>query len=687
MYVLSEKELCILLTTDAREFHADIEEYAKANTYTYYIVGSVWLNLAYDSYGVAPAENIRELMVSRGLIGAVKYCDSIAVELLGLVSGKKTDWEAIKEFILKCEINDPNDYPKLLSVLRFPKRLTVGAVPQLELDSIQKFVDANRSCRDFVAPDYLSHLLKEEVGEILQHWEIPTEIDISKCSFSSGSTTASKILASKVHELGQYLPNFGINILSDAEVNTAYGRGMVELAHHVPQSTRELWGMDYIRSVPKSYKAYRIVSPQRPIENFLSGMIWDSMNSAIKDDMRFAYLDQSRSKYAAFQASISQDYATLDLTQASDRIPLSLIAEIFPTKFVLLIPYITCRYFGLFDHTIRGGKVVHVPHEENGKVRHYIDYIGRYWMYGSMGSRTTYLVESVFFLAVAEAAADIMGLRSTRKPPIIVGDDMIVDSRLAQLTVDLLYKVNAVPSEDKSYLTGSYREACGAEYYYGVDTHTYYCPRKVLSTKANNRQVTAEALVDMQHHFYYSPHVRAFLTSEVRRLVPDMTSHLVDTECVDLWETFPRVVRKTRKLAFRVYLDKKGKITTDPEQTVSDTIKYLEVPPYIKEKLDAGLPLKDSHGDLHTAQEILDLLYKDTEGHMSLVNQVPPKMKIPDVAKDKEFLAWSYNQYLILGPSYNTELDRLLGVSVSRLSKKTHLDYHHFGAPTFKVTY
>lgn len=631
MITFTMEEIKSLLRAN-RDKASNLEAYVESNAYTTLIVINTWILLANDIQGVELAGNIRELVQSRGPQGAISYCQDIASEVVSLANKESFDFTSIASSMLRCNLFDC-DLNKILQVLRYPKRYTVVCSPTLEISSIQSFLDANLSCKGFSCSSYLRTSFKDHVANMLRTYSGTPSI--TDCNLSGGSTTVGREMSKKVSSLFDYLPAYGIYTGHDP--NCAYGTALNAFQHYwnpANFSLKEFYGADKVVSVPKNYKTYRIVSPQRPIESYLSEGLRCAIASALKDDPCISYKDQSRSRETAFQASIKGDYATIDLSQASDRIPYDFVMDIFPWSISKWFPYTTCRYFTLKGYDLKNGIV---SKSRNAKKTLTLPY----YMFGSMGSRLTYIVECIVFAAAAHVAADI-SLVEDPLPPVIVGDDMEVDVRIVDTLFDVLRSINAIPSVEKSFYTGRYREACGAEYYHGYDVRTQYCPRKSLDVSKKSLTETISSLISLEHRLFDYPSVRLYLTQEVRRLFPRMTSSPYGTPYDDLWEVFP----------------------------LSHKANHMKILPCeLRDRIERNDLVSTTQGQVSGA----DLIpYFEYEKHYTVTSI---SNRNTNVSYSPDFEEWTYMQYLKHGPSYDDPLSTLLKVSTPRLSAENYATF------------
>lgn len=166
------------------------------------------------------------------------------------------------------------------------------------------------------------------------------------------------------------------------------------------------------------------------------------------------FQDQTRNQEMARVASITGEYATLDLSEASDRVHWFLVYKMLE------------RYPHLWDF-------VHASRSSRADVSGYG--VIPLQKFASMGSALTFPFEAIVFTTLAA-----LGLRESRmihsiSPRRLVGrmsvygDDIIVPIDSVDSVIRWLSHFGAKVNVHKSFWIGKFRESCGAEFYDGDD--------------------------------------------------------------------------------------------------------------------------------------------------------------------------------------------------------------------------
>nr|UJQ85917.1 MAG: hypothetical protein 3 [Leviviridae sp.] len=176
------------------------------------------------------------------------------------------------------------------------------------------------------------------------------------------------------------------------------------------------------------------------------------------------FTDQEPNRLLAKEGSLSGELATLDLSEASDRVSNQLVRAMLD------------NYPNLAEGVDASrSRKADVP--GHGVIR--------LAKFASMGSALTFPIEAmvfstIIFMALARAEADweedesrarvdtglIMRHRSGVR---VFGDDIVVPVRFVHRVVEYLELFGFKVNSNKSFWTGRFRESCGKEYYHGHD--------------------------------------------------------------------------------------------------------------------------------------------------------------------------------------------------------------------------
>lgn len=287
-------------------------------------------------------------------------------------------------------------------------------------------------------------------------------------------------------------------------------------------------------SVPKTVEKPRLIASEPTAHQFLQQglMHWirDNMNPVLRTCIDFT--DQSKSQDFALLASKSGDYATIDLSMASDRLSCWVVERAFRRNRSVLTHLHACRSRVVVDGTGCTSKAMELK------------------KFAPMGSAVTFPVQSIIYACMCIAAILVEDtdwslhhrLSAKRKFKLIAraarevrvfGDDLIVPNRAVRSLYDLLEVNQLEVNESKSHWTGHFRESCGMDAYKGIDVTPCYITDYVLGNKAAD--LVAWVVVSNNAHMKGLFTLAAWLTDQIpqkmKNLIP-ISDH--DLSCLTL---------------------------------------------------------------------------------------------------------------------------------------------------------
>ena len=180
--------------------------------------------------------------------------------------------------------------------------------------------------------------------------------------------------------------------------------------------------------------------------------------------------DQRPNQAAALRGSLDGSLATVDLSEASDRVSVKLVSAVFRNSPVLLRHLYGCR----------STRAV-MPEGTVFPLR----------KYASMGSALTFPVEALCFLMICIAAVcderrvfsrtgrpkSLQAFENVRKDILVFGDDLIVPSDCIVKVEQYLMAFGLKVNSKKTFFQGGFRESCGHDYFNGVFVTPVYLRR------------------------------------------------------------------------------------------------------------------------------------------------------------------------------------------------------------------
>jgi hypothetical protein len=226
-------------------------------------------------------------------------------------------------------------------------------------------------------------------------------------------------------------------------------------------------------TVPKTMKSPRIIAIEPVCTQYVQQAIRQALYRAIESSKltggQVCFTDQAVNQQLALKSSEDGSFATIDLSDASDRVPLDLAMRMFDSNPDLRDAILACRstHARLPDGTV----------------------IGPLLKFASMGSALCFPIEAMYFYTVCVIAllegqhlsVSFANLRKVCKMIYVYGDDIVVPVDQAITVLENLQKYNCKVNTNKTFVSGNFRESCGVDAYAGYEvTPTYLrnqCPK------------------------------------------------------------------------------------------------------------------------------------------------------------------------------------------------------------------
>ena len=264
-------------------------------------------------------------------------------------------------------------------------------------------------------------------------------------------------------------------------------------------------------SVPKTLKTPRIIAVEPTCMQYAQQALLDILVSRIErsDSLQgsIGFTDQEPNQVLAKAGSLDGSLATIDLSEASDRVSNLLVKRLFSNYPSLAGAIQACR-----------SERADVP-------GHGIVPLSKF---ASMGSATTFPVEAMVFLTIICLGYE-RSLNRTLTPRDVsillkkvrvYGDDIICPVDIVRFVVSELSDFGLKVNTRKSFWTGKFRESCGKDYYNGQDVSVTYCRRMLPSRRSDVSEMISA--VSLRNQFYLAGFWKTadFLDGYLRRLAP-----------------------------------------------------------------------------------------------------------------------------------------------------------------------
>jgi hypothetical protein len=288
--------------------------------------------------------------------------------------------------------------------------------------------------------------------------------------------------------LEPYFPfvGMGFPLLSSGETNLEEGmlKEVTFVSEPLEQPSR-------VVDVPKTLKGPRIIAIEPCCMQYTQQSVKDVIYHILEHNRltggHVNFTDQTVNQTLAMSSSSDGRFATIDLKDASDRVPRELALQLFASNPDLRDAIDACRSRRA---ELPDGRIIHLS------------------KFASMGNALCFPVEAMYFYTIC-----VIALLEFHNLPVsratiervahdvyIFGDDIIVPSDAATAVFDHLQKYNCKVNDRKTFYRGKFRESCGTDAYDGFDVTPIYltrCPPK-------NRQDASELIswVSAANHFW-----------------------------------------------------------------------------------------------------------------------------------------------------------------------------------------
>lgn len=219
-------------------------------------------------------------------------------------------------------------------------------------------------------------------------------------------------------------------------------------------------------AVPKTHLTPRLISIEPSSQMYVQQGVLQALGNWMNSNRQLSMRDQVPNQEMARQGSIDGSLATIDLSEASDRVSKDLVYSLF-------------RYVPAFRDLVFDLRTQSV--DINGSVMELNKF-------APMGSALTFPLEMLVFHtlvihAICEDENDLSPANIRKwgrsEQVIVYGDDIIVPTRFFHTVVNTLQRFGLVVNAKKSYHHGPFRESCGADWVYGVPVKPVYLRRRL----------------------------------------------------------------------------------------------------------------------------------------------------------------------------------------------------------------
>lgn len=377
-------------------------------------------------------------------------------------------------------VASPIAVQQIRQILGFAYKATVPCGPDKEEAAVQQFISTENELANFVQSDSIDwddDPILDFGSRVIEGMFADYEEVRSTLKFRHGPGVTANIPTIQKFEapLSRFpsVREFGDSFFfNERDENERMGR-------YKPMSHRGLFSNNEkptaaIKLVPKDARGPRIISAE-PFENQwvqqgIRGYMYDRIETHPLTGGHLNFTDQTVNRALACKASITREFSTLDLKEASDRVSYKLVESLF-SRTTLLWDLVWSRSVAT---KLPDGTVLDLA------------------KFAPMGSALCFpvLALSIYMILFA-------GLVGVGFPPeqakgmiYVYGDDVIVSTRYANYCVALLERYGLLVNKNKSFIDSRFAESCGMDCFDGNDVSIVrlkQCPN--LSKKIQNPEI------------------------------------------------------------------------------------------------------------------------------------------------------------------------------------------------------
>jgi hypothetical protein len=268
--------------------------------------------------------------------------------------------------------------------------------------------------------------------------------------------------------------------------------------------------------VPKTLKSPRVIaiepSHMQYMQQGVLRYMVDKMESHPLTRKSLHFADQTINRDAAQASSVSRDYCTIDMKDASDLVSLALVQRIF-------------RASPLLD-LLEASRSLHASLPDGTSVL--------LQKFASMGSATCFPVEAfVFYTLIQAAVHEQLDLTPSNKSVKnisrfihVYGDDIIIPVGWLRNVVAKLESYYLRVNQHKSFSRSQFRESCGGDFYNGYSVKPVYLREVVPDSNVHWTPESIMSLAKASDQFYclglwsVARTLRSWVETAVRTTVP-----------------------------------------------------------------------------------------------------------------------------------------------------------------------
>lgn len=281
--------------------------------------------------------------------------------------------------------------------------------------------------------------------------------------------------------------------------------------------------------VPKTQKAPRVIAIEPVYNQYLQQGLMRVLVHLLERDKRtkgqINFTDQTINGSLALSSSITREFATIDLKEASDRLHAAVVHLMVQCQPDVNRAVFACR-----------SRYAKLPNGEVIAMK----------KFASQGSAVTFPIEAMAFYSIAVAAfAEHYGLpvhhprvEAFSKKVFVYGDDIIVPTKEVSLVIDGLESAGLLVNKNKTFIQSHFRESCGIDAFAGHLVTPIYVRTNEPVGKRDASELAST--VSTANQFYLKGYWKtaAYLRAIVEKFVGNELPHVRPSSELLGWYSF-----------------------------------------------------------------------------------------------------------------------------------------------------
>ena len=367
----------------------------------------------------------------------------------------------------------PHAVRALRQICYLHKKLEELPSPEKVEAALQQYVETDKSLANVVWPEDLDEVFDQIVRRKWGRFFDSMERTVYETQKLTGAKHGPGAVAERLTSNGKWTHRVWTERLEQ----------WFPAMYHLSTSYRELHDVDWLPPgrehparvcvVPKTAKSPRIICAEPVYNQFIQQGLANLFGAWMDRHPQVSNRDQVPNQDLARAGSLDGSYATIDLSEASDRVSLTMVKKLLRRWPNLLGSVLACRSM---TSVLPDGQIVQLR------------------KFASMGSALTFPIETLVFATIAEMAVKLSQAPEQKPhglPFRVYGDDIVIHSYAANELISLLDRYGLVVNRAKTFCEGNFRESCGGDFFFGADVAPVRLKKRIPLTRSNVDEIVA----------------------------------------------------------------------------------------------------------------------------------------------------------------------------------------------------